>query len=136
MLSVSARAVSVRVHLDAAASPARAATGSRLRRPERRRDDAPVSGIAAATDRVAASSRAPNAAGGAERDAAPGRRRGARKASGKSRMPLHVGAAEGVDRLVGVAEGDEVAAVARPSACSSRTWAGSVSWYSSTKTAS
>ena len=52
---------------------------------------------------------------------------------GKSRMPRTSAPRKRVDRLVRVADHDEVAAVAGERR-SSATWPGSVSWYSSTKT--
>ena len=85
-----------------------------------------------ATLRLAASTPAEPPGGG------QGRHRRRRPASGAEPVrevedAAGLGAAEGVDRLVRVAEGDDVAAVAGDG-CSSRTWAGSVSWYSSTNT--
>ena len=46
----------------------------------------------------------------------------------------HLRTAEAVDRLVRVADDRQVAAVADQGAAAARTWPGSVSWYSSTKT--
>nr|BFE83357.1 hypothetical protein GCM10020093_059580 [Planobispora longispora] len=60
---------------------------------------------------------------------------GAAEPVGEVHDPVDVGAAEPVDRLIGVADRDQVAALPA-SRCSRASWAGSVSWYSSTRTTS
>ncbi len=114
--------------------PPGAATGSRCARTVAA--GSRVSGIRRASSRVAASSRPPERRETRSTSTGAGRAVRAREGVREVEDAVDVGAAERVDRLVGVAEGDQGPAAARASARSSRTWAGSVSWYSSTNTAS
>ena len=95
----------------------------RRRRPGRRATRRPVGGGGAAARSAARCAATPTGAG---EPGAPGSR-------WKLEEAADVGDPEPVDRLVGVADDDEVAAVAGDSA-EQADLAGSVSWYSSTKT--